>query len=254
VGNTGRGVLEGAFALLGALEKAGAAGLTALAADSGLPKSGAHRLLEQLCALGAVEREGGVYRMGALVFRLGGNWQPYPGLLTAAQQPVRRLAEGTGACVAITVLSAGRPMVVTGQAGEVAHLVPNRPGSLWPWSCAAGRVLLAYVPPARPAGPLPPSWREASREVRERGAAFSRREPWPGVCGAAVPLYGRQGEVIGALSALVFAGRDPGPLAAAVSRVARLIGDRLRRTGTTAGRGAGTGAGTTSDTGAGAGR
>jgi hypothetical protein len=35
-------VLEGAFALLEALERVGEAGLTALAAESGLPKSSAH--------------------------------------------------------------------------------------------------------------------------------------------------------------------------------------------------------------------
>ena len=51
----GRGVLEGAFALLEALRQHGdEAGVTELAVACGVPKSTAHRLLEQLVALDRV--------------------------------------------------------------------------------------------------------------------------------------------------------------------------------------------------------
>lgn len=236
---TGRGVLEGAFALLEALERAGEAGLTALAVESGLPKSSAHRLLDQLIDLGAVERSGGDYRMGARVFRLGRGWQPHPGLLAAATVPVRRLAESTGATVALCVLREGRVMAVAGVPGEAADLVPLRPGLTWPWLTAAGKVLVAAAPPELPFGPLPASWRWTAREIRERGAAFDREEQVPGVCCVAVPLHGPGGDVIAALCAMVPPGRDLSSLADVLARVARSIDAGVRGAGDTGLRGAG---------------
>lgn len=76
-----RSVLEGTFALLTAMERLGQAGVTRLAEESGLPKATAHRLLQQLADLGAVERQRqSLYRMGPRMFRLGQAWQPCPGL------------------------------------------------------------------------------------------------------------------------------------------------------------------------------
>lgn len=75
----GRSVLEGAFALLEAVERAVEAGPTRLASECGLPKTTAYRLLEQLADLGAVERCRGSYRVGLRMFRLGREWQPHPG-------------------------------------------------------------------------------------------------------------------------------------------------------------------------------
>ncbi|MFF7155038.1 helix-turn-helix domain-containing protein [Streptomyces sp. NPDC008139] len=225
----GRGVLEGAFALLEALEQVGEAGLTTLAAESGLPKSSAHRLLDQLIALGAVERSGGVYRMGARVFRLGRTWQPYPGLLAAATGPVRRLARTTGATVGISVLREGQAMAVAGVPGELGDAVPLRPGLMWPWSTAAGKVLVATAPPGLPIGPMPASWRWAAAEIRERGAAFDHEELSPGVCCAAVPLYGPRGDVIASLCAVVPPRRDLSRLADALTRTSRVVGAALRR-------------------------
>ncbi|WP_157110519.1 helix-turn-helix domain-containing protein, partial [Nocardia anaemiae] len=72
----GRGVLEGAFALLEVLAHGNAMGLTRLASAAGLPKATAYRLLNQLVAEGAVQRLGGRYRIGPRVFRLGQTWQP----------------------------------------------------------------------------------------------------------------------------------------------------------------------------------
>lgn len=224
----GRSVLEGAFALLEAVEQAGEAGLTALAVESGLPKSSAHRLLEQLIALGAVERSGGVYRMGARVFRLGRTWQPYPGLLAAANGPIRRLTAVTGATVAICVLREGRTMAVAGVPGEIAEVLPLRPGMVWHWSTAAGKVLVAGAPPELPIGPLPPSWRWTAAEIREQGAAFDREQLVPGICCVAVPLYGPRGQLIASLCAMVPPARDLPALGDALTRVSRTVTEDLR--------------------------
>lgn len=228
VESAGRGVLEGAFALLEALQRAGEAGLTALAAESGLPKSSAHRLLDQLISLGAVERSDAAYRMGARVFRLGRSWQPHPGLLAAATVPVRRLAAVTGATVGICVLREGRAMTVAGVPGELADVVPLRPGTMWPWSTAAGKVLVAVAPPELPLDPMPASWRWTAAEIRERGAAFDREELMAGVCCAAVPLLGARGEVIASLCAITAPGRDLSALADLLAQGARTINEGLR--------------------------
>ena len=70
-GTEGRGVLEGAFALMEVLAQGDEVGLTRLAADAELPKATAHRLLGQLVALGAVQSVSGRYRLGPRTFRLG---------------------------------------------------------------------------------------------------------------------------------------------------------------------------------------
>ncbi|MET8995999.1 helix-turn-helix domain-containing protein [Amycolatopsis sp. NPDC004169] len=73
----GRGVLQGAFAVLEALNALGGdAGLAELARAVGLPKTTAHRLLGQLVDFGVVERAPAGYRTGSLLFRLGQSWEP----------------------------------------------------------------------------------------------------------------------------------------------------------------------------------
>ncbi|MEU0660638.1 helix-turn-helix domain-containing protein [Streptomyces lavendulocolor] len=111
----GRGVLEGAFALLEALRRHGdEAGVTELAVACGVPKSTAHRLLEQLVALQAVERRGLRYRLGPQLYRLGQAWQPHPGLRAAGRLPLHRLR---GGC---RCTGCGPP-----------------PGAVWCWRCCA---------------------------------------------------------------------------------------------------------------------
>ena len=110
----GRGVLQGAFELLEALERIEGAGLTRLASECGLPKTTVYRLLEQLGALGAVERRGADYRIGPQMFRLGQQWQPYPGLRVVAKEPLRRLIRATGVTVGICVLRQDRLVAAGG--------------------------------------------------------------------------------------------------------------------------------------------
>ncbi|MEU3355966.1 helix-turn-helix domain-containing protein [Streptomyces sp. NPDC037389] len=224
----GRGVLEGAFALLEALGQAREAGLTALSADSGLPKTTAYRLLEQLVDLGVVEHHGSRYRMGSRMFRLGLGWQPPPGLCAAARVPARRLAEATGASVGICVLREGRTLAVQGVPGVVDHLAPLRPGATWPWYAAAGKVLVAAASPRVPLDPLPASWRREAAVIRDGGVAVDREELVPGVCCVAVPLTAPGGEVVAGLCAMVDPAHDLGRLTRAVARTGRAVGAALR--------------------------
>ncbi|MDT3396576.1 IclR family transcriptional regulator [Streptomyces sp. B1866] len=198
----GRGVLEGAFTLLEAVKRTGEAGLTTLSATSGLPKTTTHRLLEQLVALGALERSGSNYRMGPRVFRLGQDWAPHPALLRAARGPVRHLARTTGASVGLCVLREGQTLAVAGIPGEVNELVPLRPGATWPWVTAAGKAIVAHMSPDLPLDPQPAAWRREADAIRDLGAALDRQELVEGVACVAVPLFGPRG-VVASLSVLV---------------------------------------------------
>ncbi|MFF7475028.1 helix-turn-helix domain-containing protein [Streptomyces sp. NPDC008092] len=229
-GAAGRSVLEGAFGLLEAVERAGEAGPTRLAAECGLPKSTAHRLLEQLAELGAVERHGGNYRMGPQMFRLGHRWQPYPGLRSVAPQPMRGLAELTGAGVGICVLWKGQTLVLEWVSGTGAgQPVVCRPGTIWPWRSAPGKVLMAAAGPAALPGPPDPSWAREAAGIRARGAAFDREELVPGVCCAAVPLRGQPGRApLASLCAVTDPAHHLERIAQAAARTAQVISTRLR--------------------------
>ncbi|WP_343243044.1 helix-turn-helix domain-containing protein [Streptomyces sp. SID12501] len=225
----GRSVLEGAFGLLEAVERAGQAGLTRLAGECGLPKTTAYRLLEQLVVLGAVERNRAGYRMGSRMFRLGHAWQPHPGLRSAAREPARRLARVTGARVGVNVLREGRTLILDWTAGATDEaLDPLRDGVVWPWFTAAGKVLVAGAHPQLPLGPLPASWRRESAAIRDRGVAFDREELVAGACCVAVPLYGPGRVPLASLSVVTDPAHSLERLVDAVQQAGRAISARLR--------------------------
>jgi hypothetical protein len=92
---SGRTVLDGAFSVLDALARADdGLGLTALARASGLAKTSAHRLTEQLVALGAVECE-----------RLAGNCAP-----TSARRIVDSLSGGLAGGASSSIRSPPDPL------------------------------------------------------------------------------------------------------------------------------------------------
>ncbi|WP_433337809.1 IclR family transcriptional regulator [Spirillospora sp. CA-294931] len=224
----GRGVLEGAFGLLAAVEGSGGAGLTALATASGLPKATAHRLLEQLLELGALERSGAAYRVGPRLFQLGRRWQPHPGLREAAREPMRGLAAATGASVGITVLAQGRALMADAVPGELDELIALRPGSSFPWTTAAGKVLVAGSAAAASLVPVPSGWAREAAAIRDRGVAVDMEEVVAGVCCVAVPVRAAGGRTVASVCALVEPARRPGPMTDAVLRTAKLITARLR--------------------------
>ncbi|MEV6544011.1 helix-turn-helix domain-containing protein [Streptomyces sp. NPDC051665] len=224
----GRSVLEGAFALLEAVERAVEAGPTRLASDCGLPKTTAYRLLEQLADLGAVERCGGSYRVGPRMFRLGSAWQPHPRLRAAAREPMRRLAQVTGTTVGIAVLWKGETLMVEWCPEDARRPDPLETRMTWPWFTAAGKVLVATAAPAPLLGPLPASWARDAEAIRERGAAFDREEVVTGVCCAAVPLLGVRGTPVAALCVLTDPAHHLERLAETARRTGRVISAGLR--------------------------
>ncbi|WP_020671788.1 IclR family transcriptional regulator [Amycolatopsis nigrescens] len=227
----GRGVLEGAFSLLEGLAKEGEAGLTRLAADAGLPKATAHRLLDQLVELGAVQRRSGRYRMGARMFRLGQAWRPTPVLRAAAKHPLRQLATATGkASVCVAVPDQDKTLIVGGMRGEVDEVLPLRAGLLIPRGTAADMLFEMETPStASPERYSVPEWKRLIATARNEGLAFGYEGAVPSVYCVAAPVCSPSGQVVAAVGASVFDSLRMKAIGPAVQRAADLVSANLAR-------------------------
>ncbi|MFJ9811964.1 IclR family transcriptional regulator [Streptomyces sp. NPDC101158] len=206
----GRGVVEGAFALLDALRRRGGeAGLSELAAACGVPKGTAHRLLDQLGPVGAVERRGRRYVLGPQLFRLGQSWQPYPGLTAAARPALHRLRATTGASVVLTVLRDDHALTVASVPGRAEPFLPVRDGMTFPAASAPGRPLVG----------------------RDPGPFVDRDEPAAGLVCVALPVRGPDRRVVAALAAMAPAGGSgsAAPLVGAAASAAASVAAGLAR-------------------------
>ncbi|GAB3726255.1 IclR family transcriptional regulator [Amycolatopsis oliviviridis] len=214
----GRGVLEGAFTLLEALdEHGGQAGLTQLVRATGLPKTTVHRLLDQLADLGAVERAGSGYRIGSRVFRLGRFWQPE--LRYLAKEWLPPLSARMRASLVLVVPREGRALVAAG-AVLPADDVPVWPGTPLPPGTAAGRLLAAHHP----------SLAEPDADalgIRTAGYATESEAITEGLGCAAVGIRTPDGRVGAALAAVLPVRRDPVSVVAGLAGAARSFGAAL---------------------------
>ncbi|MFG2696169.1 helix-turn-helix domain-containing protein [Kitasatospora sp. NPDC048407] len=230
-GAEGRGVLDGAFALMEVLAHTDEVGLTRLASDAALPKATAHRLLGQLVALGAVQSHEGRYRLGPRTFRLGQAWHPARALRAAAAQPLRELAAVSGGVsLSLSVPEAGQIIVVGGMRGEVDEVFPLYSGVVLPPGSAAELVLAAAAPvPKRPAGWTEAAWAREVAGVRERGLAFDYQQCVDSLSCVAAPVHSASGQVVAAVAVTALDAKLIPPLADAVSRAASMISGRLAR-------------------------
>jgi DNA-binding IclR family transcriptional regulator len=230
----GRGVLDGAFAILDALGHAHTGlGLTDLARASGLAKSSAHRLAEQLVVLGAVQRVAHRYYIGARMGHLGRRWQPDPLLRQAGQAPVRDLAMQSRSIASLRILhdDALRVICTTVPSGHAYLPTPIDRRSTA--QTATGRVLyaadretgIALLPDSW----TPREWRHLRESIGEPHATvIDHQEAFAGICCASAPVWWPNGTCAGALTALVQSTKCPPSLPDLVSRTARRIGAALQ--------------------------
>ncbi|MDX3227920.1 IclR family transcriptional regulator domain-containing protein [Streptomyces sp. ME19-01-6] len=162
------------------------------------------------------------------MFRLGLGWQPHPGMLALARRPVHELARATGATVGIFVLREGRALTAAAVPGEWESFAPMRAGMTFPWTTAAGKVLVAGAPPELPVDPPSRTWTREAAGIREAGVAVDRQEVAEGVCCVAVPLHGQRGTAVAALCALVDPSQPLSSLTASVMRTGRVIGAAMQ--------------------------
>jgi DNA-binding IclR family transcriptional regulator len=186
-------VLAGAFALLAVLADAEAElGLTEAARRAGLPKSTAHRLLEQLCGIGAAEHRRRGYGVGPLVGRLGmERGRLHARIGAAVGKSALRLAKLSRTDVVVCVLSGADVVVVATYAGHSARVPAVRPGAVLPPSTPMAGVLLNSAG----LGPVEPPWTRQDQEPA-------------GLSGAAAPIRDPDGRVVAAIGALNSSGQD----------------------------------------------
>ena len=230
--SAGRGVLGGAFALLEALAQADAGlGLTGLARASGLAKTSAYRLAEQLVALGAVQRVDHRYYVGARVGRIGQQWQPDPSLRRAAQATVHALAVKSRAVASLRILHEHRLRMICGTMPHGHACMPNPADSESTARTATGRVLYATqldgevaLPDCWTAG----EWRQLRDSIRDLDAAVvDHQEAFPGICCVSAPVWRQNGTCAAAVTVLLADSKVPPGLADLVVLAARRIGAGL---------------------------
>ncbi|MCM6776736.1 helix-turn-helix domain-containing protein [Nocardia sp. CDC159] len=228
---SGRSVLEGAFALLEVLADGEDRGLTGIAAAAGLPKATAHRLLDQLVNLGAVQRRGGRYTLGPRTFRLGQSWRPARLLRAAAARPLGRLAATTErGGFSLAVAEAGQTILVTGIGREVNEVFPLRAGVLLPPGTAAEKIIRATTPFTEPPqGYSTREWAQAASTARDRGLAYDLDMRAYAVACVAAPVRAPSGTVVAALAATTFEARRIDAVTEAVRRTADQISVELVR-------------------------
>jgi IclR family acetate operon transcriptional repressor len=205
--------VERAFAILDAVADR-PAGVTAIAARLGLPKSTVSRFLTTLEEIGAVERVGPAWRVGDAVAALA-SAMPAERTLAALARPdldglVRTLGEDAGLALPdgydvhyVDQVESDNPVQVRDWTGTRApmHAVPSGLVFLaeWPDDAVAGYVErgLARLTPRTIVEPR--RLRRRLREVREQGYAWGREEFAEGINSVAAPIRDRRDKVVAAL-------------------------------------------------------
>ncbi|WP_404960693.1 IclR family transcriptional regulator [Streptomyces sp. 147326] len=222
--------------------------LTEVVRRSGIPRSSAHRILDQLVQLRWLDREGRDYRMGMRMLELGALASHHNRLRRAALPLLHALHEQTGQLVHLSVLDGAEVVCLERIGGSEATTVPSRVGGRMPAHCtAAGRAILAFGDPGavehvlaqglrpRTARTLvrPLALRAELAATRERGVAYDREESFRGISCVAAPLRGA-GRAVAAVSVSCSRGeRELARLGPAVAACARAVWRELYGPGRT---------------------
>ena len=217
-----KGLLERCVEVVEFLSTAGApTRLSDVALALDLPKSAAHRLLQELRELGWVEQDGaeGPYRLTLRFGLLGNRVLQASGLSDLTQPLLERLAARTRELVRLTVAT-GDGLVWLGSAqGALPGLVyqPAMDGTLVLHATANGKAFLATLGDAAALklarragfGTLRPTTRTLHdtaalmadlARVRKRGYALAEQEAELGVTAVAVAVQGTDGGALGSVS------------------------------------------------------
>lgn len=208
--------VDRALTILEHLARVGEAGVTEVAADLGVHKSTAFRLVATLEAHGLVEQvEGrGKYRLGLGLLRLAGATTARLDVVQEARPVCRRLAADTGETVNVAVLSESSALYLDQAAGSSSLQSHNWVGQHIPLHATSnGKILLSWLEPeqldellhALPAyTDLTITKRSRLRQeleaVREQGYAVAVDELEEGLTAAAAPIRNAHGDVIASMS------------------------------------------------------
>ncbi|MCX4095510.1 IclR family transcriptional regulator [Nocardia sp. alder85J] len=203
---------------------------------TGLPRSTAYRILEQLVRMRWLDRTDIGYRLGSRSLGLGGRDVGHSPLRVAAAPVLQELALRTELVVHLAVLDGPDIYYLDKVGGRSAVEVPSRVGGRVPAHCTAlGKAMLAWVPPehveaqlggmllrctARSIGDFAVLHRELSRIRAGHGLTFERGECFSGIGCVSMAVRNTDGPV-GALSVV-------GAADAALERVAPLVVEATR--------------------------
>lgn len=241
---TGPSVTSRVIALLGAFSaEHRALTLSQLSRRADLPLTTAHRLVGELAALGALERdEHGRYRIGVRLWEIASLAPRAGGLREAAMPFLEDLFDATRENVQLAVLDGVEVLYVERLSARNAIPVVSRVGGRLPvHATAVGQVLLAHSPVELQeqvlAGPLARitdktiisarELRTQLAEVRRTGLAIADGQVETQSLSVAAPIYGPADTVIAGLSIVVPAGGQGPSFAPAVRSAARGISRAL---------------------------
>ncbi|CAM4006189.1 IclR family transcriptional regulator [Nocardiopsis gilva] len=210
--------VDRAITVLEILAQHGEAGVTEIAAELGVHKSTAFRLVGALERRGLVEQPGlrGKYQLGFGIIRLAGTMAAGLDLTQQSRQVCEDLAADLGETVNIAIPSGDMVVNIDQVRGSSAVVSQNWIGRQNPLhSTSSGKVLLAFM--TRPEqrrimrGHLeeltprtitdPDALREEFDKILRHGYATAVEELEVGLNAVAAPIRGLTGEVIAAVSA-----------------------------------------------------
>ncbi|MFF1923108.1 IclR family transcriptional regulator [Streptomyces sp. NPDC058221] len=211
--------------------------LEEVARSTHLPRSTAHRILDQLVRLRWLEHTGHGYGLGRRALGFGGGDGAHGRIREAAAARLHHLQIQTGLVVHLAVLDGAEVHYLDKVGGRFAAAVPSRVGGRAPaHSTALGKAMLAWLEPedveARAAGAigrltqhtisdLGTLHQELNRIRRRHGLAFERGECFPDIACVAAAVRGPEGPA----AAISLAGDAGSPL----EKVAPLVVDAARQ-------------------------
>jgi DNA-binding IclR family transcriptional regulator len=208
--------VDRAIAILYLLAQRGDAGVTEVAAELGVHKSTAFRLIAALENGSLIEQDGerGKYHLGRGVLRLAAATAARLELPTESRSVCRRLAAELGEAVDVAILDSGEATSILQEYAPSAITGRNWLGQRTPLhATASGKMLLACAEPMilkevlaselhryTPRTVTEPTALEAElAKVRERGWACTAEELEIGLNAVAAAVYGGTGEVVAAV-------------------------------------------------------
>ena len=191
-------------------------GVTELADRVGLAKPTVHALLRTLEGEGLVvqDAETGKYQLGPGLLQLGNAYLDTQELRARSLTWADSLATRAGEAVWVAVLTGDHVFVVHHAFRPEGAVQILEVGASIPWStCALGKAIVAFLPPARQeallAAKLPAltGWSatdpavvaEQLETVRKSGYALEDQESALGDAGIAAPVFDRSGAAVGAI-------------------------------------------------------
>jgi DNA-binding IclR family transcriptional regulator len=209
--------VDRALSVLEILAAQGEAGVTEVAAELGVHKSTAFRLVAVLESRGFVEQlaDRGKYRLGFGVVRLAGAAAAQLDIAREGRRICEVLAADLEETVNIAILDSDRAVNVSQARGPAALSTHNWVGQGTPLhATSSGKVLLAHAPDAVRKGLLsrdlqrftpatitdPEVLRQDLDRIVEQGWGFTVEEYEVGLSAVAAPVRGADGDVIAALS------------------------------------------------------